>query len=132
DRVVAGDVDGREAEPVLADAARRHLTVQRHGALMRQLAVAVEVLVAPDHAAILPLELLELVEQVVDGALAVLAALEQRDEAELAGVRASGRRDRRRESVAVLASQELPVGTDVPEDGEIVQPAVVVRLELAP
>src|SRR5262249_56409348 len=105
DLVVFGDVDGREAEPVLTDAALRHLPVERHGALVRQLAVAVEVLIAPDHAAILPLELLELVEEVVDGALAVLAALEKRDEAELAGVRAPGRRDRRRAAVTVLLPQ---------------------------
>src|SRR5262249_58179360 len=36
------------------------------------------------------------------------------------------------EGVEGIASEELPVGTEVREDGEIVQPAVVVRLELAP
>src|SRR5262249_60664163 len=97
-----------------------------------QPAVPVEVLVGPDHAAILPLELLELIHEVVDGTFAVFATLEERDEAELARVGAPRRSDRRREPVAVLAPQELPIGADVPEDREIVEAAVVVRLQLPP
>src|SRR5262249_43135658 len=102
DLVVLRDVDGCETEPVLADPAFGHLTIQGHRALVGQPAVPVEVLVAPDHAAILAFELLELVQQIVDRALPVLAALEERDEAELAGVRAAGRRDRGREAIAVF------------------------------
>src|SRR5262249_22613476 len=100
--VVLRDVDGREAEPVLADPAFGHLAIEGHRALVGQPAMPVEVLVAPDHAAILAFELLELVQQVVDRALPVLAALEERDEAELAGVRAARRRDRSREAIAVF------------------------------
>src|SRR5262249_60875541 len=109
--VVLGDVERREAEPVLLEIALRPALEELATPLLRVGRVAVEVVLRQHEAAVVRVR--ELVPHVFRWALTVLAPLDERDAAEVAFERTPAGRDDRRVLVAVLVAQPLAVGLDV-------------------